>query len=84
MALRTVFVFLVVFLQSSLVLAREVKPLFSVSGPQENSTFCASKDYPVSWKFAKDPCYRVGSFTHFNELLPTSKVKTMKPVWKLS
>ena len=84
MTFRTVFILLVVFLQSSLVLAREVKPLFSVSGPQENSTFCGSKDYPVSWKYAKDPCYRVGSFTHFNELLPTSKVKTTEPVWKLS
>ena len=84
MKFRAVFILIVIFIQSLLVSAKEVKPVFSMSGPQENSTFCGSIGYPVSWEYAKNPCFRVGSFTNYNELLPTSKIKTKGPVWQLS
>ena len=84
MAFPKTFMFIIIFLVSTLTLASEVKPIFNESGPQANSRFCASKGYPVSWKYSKDPCYRVGSFTNFDELSPTNPVKTNEPVWQLS
>ena len=67
-----------------LVFAEQLMPVFNESGPDADSKFCASKGYPVSWKYAKDPCYRVGTFTHYDELMLTHVIAANGPVRALA
>lgn len=74
----------ILLLQSSFTLANEVTPTFNKKGPEAESKYCEEKGYPVSWKYTSDSCYRVGTFTNFNQLLPTSEINNKPPIWGLT
>lgn len=83
MKISSLILFTILLLQSSLASASEVMPIFNEKGPQSMGRHCEEKNYPVSWKYSSDPCYRVGTFTNFNQLLPTSEIANKPPVWSL-
>ena len=74
----------ILLLQSSFTLANEVTPTFNQNGPEAEFKSCEEKSYPVSWKYASDSCYRVGTFTNFNQLLPSSEISNKPPIWSLT
>ena len=81
---NTFVIIAILLLQSSFTLASEVTPTFNQNGPEAEFKHCEEKSYPVSWKYARDSCYRVGTFTNFNQLLPTSEISNKPPIWSLT
>jgi CubicO group peptidase (beta-lactamase class C family) len=82
---KIVFAIAFISLPSFVTAATEVVvPVFNPSGPEAESVFCEKKGYPVAWKYSKDPCYRIGTFSNFNQLVPTSVIRRKEPIWQLA
>jgi len=82
--LKTIFFALAFFcVQYKLAAAEVVAPVFKQSGPEADTTFCEQQGFPISWKYSKDPCYRIGTFSNFDQLLPTGIIRKKAPVWEL-
>ena len=82
--MKVILSILILFVWSTVSYSEEIEPTFSKLGPDAKTKFCAKQNYPVAWKYARDPCFRVGSFSNFDELLPTYTIRKKPPIWELT